>query len=150
MLAKLSRHQNTCLLILTLAGMLGACATPRTGDLTLAELCAQTDLRTMNQRMILAGGYHALAKGDFVCAEKLTLDAHRKDPKDAYAALNLGAIYHRTGRPVQAQALYTVVLELDGQKSDSSSEPAQLATLDQQKQKRPAEIARHNLALLQR
>jgi Tfp pilus assembly protein PilF len=146
-LASLGKH--AALVLATV--LLGACSsTPRSSDESLAELCAQRDLSKTSQRVSLAGGYHALAKKDLVCAERLTLDARQKDMKDPYAALNLGAVYQRTGRIEQARELYSVVLELDGLKNESAVEAAHLATRDQQVQKRPAEIARHNLALLQR
>ncbi len=128
--------------------VLSACSTARTNDDMIAQLCAQTDLSSASQRLVLAGGYHALAKQDLACAERLTIDARKKDSKDPYAALNLGAIYQRSGRIDQARELYALVIELDRGKDNANSEPSHLATRDQQVNKRPAEIARHNLALI--
>jgi Flp pilus assembly protein TadD len=125
-----------------------ACSTTRTSDDALTQLCGQQDLSKTSQRVVLAGGYHALAKKDLVCAERLTMDARQKDLKDPYAALNLGAIYQRSGRIDQARDLYSTVITLDSSNDSSSSEQSHLATRDQQVNKRPADIARHNLALI--
>jgi Tfp pilus assembly protein PilF len=115
----------------------------------LAELCAKQDLSQVTQRTVLAGGYFALEKNDLPCAERLTLDAREKNPNDAYATLNLGAIYQRTGRDHQAKDMYVKTMELDGGKADQEKAPeSHLATRDKQKNKRPTDIAKHNLALL--
>jgi Tfp pilus assembly protein PilF len=128
--------------------LIAGCSSTKTNDESLAQLCAQQDLSKTSQRIVLAGGYHALAKKDLICAERLTTDARQKDLKDPYAALNLGAIYQRSGRIEQARQLYATVIDLDSSKDCSSKEQSQLATHDQQVNKRPADIARHNLALL--
>ncbi len=132
------------LLSLAIAG----CSSTKTSDESLAQLCAQQDLSKASQRVVLAGGYHALAKKDLVCAERLTLDARQKDLKDPYAALNLGAIYQRSGRIDLARQLYSTVIALEDSKGSSTNEQSHLATQDQQINKRPADIARHNLALI--
>jgi Tfp pilus assembly protein PilF len=134
----------SALVSLSIAG----CSSTKTGDESLAQLCAQQDLSKTSQRVVLAGGYHALAKKDLVCAERLTLDARQKDLKDPYAALNLGAIYQRSGRIDLARQLYSTVIALEDSKGSSTNEQSHLATQDQQINKRPADIARHNLALI--
>jgi hypothetical protein len=147
----LSRAKRTVYLaggLLTLALVGSGCSTARTSDDALAQLCAQSDLSKTSQRAVLAGGYHALEKKDLICAERLTADARQKDLKDPYAALNLGAIYQRSGRIDQARELYNTVITLDSSKDSTGSEPSHLATRDQQVNKRPADIARHNLALI--
>jgi Flp pilus assembly protein TadD len=129
-------------------GLLASCASTGTSDDQLAKLCGTQNLSQQSHRTVLAGGYHALAKNDLVCAERLTLDARIKDPTDPYATLNLGAIYQRTGREAMAKDMYAKTIELDGRnKEQSKATAAHLATRDQLKSKRPAEIAKHNLAL---
>jgi Tfp pilus assembly protein PilF len=115
----------------------------------LTALCAKQDLSQESQRTVLAGGYFALEKNDLPCAERLTLDAREKNLQDAYATLNLGAIYQRTGRESLAKDMYAKTIELDGGKANKDEAPtSHLATRDQQKGRHPAEIAKHNLALL--
>jgi Tfp pilus assembly protein PilF len=131
----------------------GACATqaPSTQQ-ALQELCNKADLSNTKQRTLLAGGYQAIEKNDLVCAERLTNEARQKDPKDAYAALNLGAIYQRTGRIELARNEYKEAISLDGgEKNDSEkSEGAVIATLDQAKNKSPGDIAKRNLERLKK
>jgi Tfp pilus assembly protein PilF len=144
-----SLHSRSVLSVLSLS-LLTACASPRSNDDSLAQLCAQQDLSKTSQRLVLAGGYYALAKNDLVCAEKLTLDAKTKDPKDPYAWLNLGAIYQRTGRAELAREHYAKTLELDPKNGNQKTESAQIATRDQSRGTRPAEIAQFNLDLMVR
>jgi Flp pilus assembly protein TadD len=128
--------------------LVAACASTRSSDDSVAQLCAQQDLSKISQRVSLAGGYYALAKNDLACAERLTLDAKSKDAQDAYAWLNLGAIYQRTQRPELAREHYARAMELDGGKSSDKAETAQMATRDQSRGNRPAEIAQFNLQLM--
>jgi Tfp pilus assembly protein PilF len=141
----------TCSIFIGL-GLLSGCAStqdPKASQTRLAELCAKQDLTDVSQRTVLAGGYFALERNDLPCAERLTLDAREKNPKDAYATLNLGAIYQRTNRESMAKEMYAKTMELDGGKSDNDKAPeSHLATRDPQKNKRPNDIAKHNLALL--
>jgi Tfp pilus assembly protein PilF len=130
--------------------VLAPCANPRPAADHLTQLCQQEDLTSVSQRLALAGGYHALSRRDLVCAERLSHAARSKDAKDPYAALNLGAIYQRTGRLDAARQEYEEVLKLDAPDSDSRAETAHLATREQLLSRRPADIARHNLALMQR
>jgi Tfp pilus assembly protein PilF len=117
----------------------------------LVALCTTKDLSQVTQRTVLAGGYFALEKNDLPCAERLTLDAREKNLKDAYATLNLGAIYQRTGRITQAKDMYSKTIELDGGNNDQDKAPeSHLATNDKQKNKRPTDIAKYNLALLEK
>jgi Flp pilus assembly protein TadD len=131
-------------------GFLSACASTSTSVDHLAQLCQQKDLSSTSQRVVLAGGYHALSRRDLACAERLSLDARSKDMKDPYAALNLGAVYQRTGRLDQARLEYDAVLQLDSASDSKALELAHLATREQLLSRRPADIARHNLALMQR
>jgi tetratricopeptide (TPR) repeat protein len=118
----------------------------------LQDLCAKNDLSNTKQRTLLAGGYHAIEKNDLVCAERLTAEARRVDPKDPYAALNLGAIYQRTGRIEMARSEYqkTIALEEGDGKSSEKSEGATIATIDHAKNKTPGDIAKRNLERLKK
>jgi Flp pilus assembly protein TadD len=132
---------------------IGGCATPQqTGQQALQELCKSADLSNTKQRTLLAGGYQAIEKNDLACAERLTNEARRKDPKDAYAALNLGAIYQRTGRIELARNEYKEAIALDSRDSKDSekSEGATVATLDDAKNKSPGDIAKRNLDRLKK
>jgi Tfp pilus assembly protein PilF len=132
---------------------LTACATQQhSTQQALQELCNTADLSNTKQRTLLAGGYQAIEKNDLKCAERLTNEARQKDPKDAYAALNLGAIYQRTGRIELARNEYKEAIALDNsEKNDSEkSEGAVIATLDQAKNKSPSDIAKRNLDRLKK
>jgi Flp pilus assembly protein TadD len=133
-----------------LLSVLSACASITAPADPLTQLCQQSDLSSASQRLVLAGGYHALARANFACAERLSLEARSKDRQDPYAALNLGALYQRTGRPDQARLEYDAVLLLDSSDPSKSIELAHVATREQLRSRRPSEIARHNLALMQR
>jgi Flp pilus assembly protein TadD len=124
-----------------------ACSTTPKAD-TLSKLCATStkDLHQNSQRVLLAGGYHALRDNDLACAERLTYAAQELNPKDSYAALNLGAIYQRTGRLEMAKEQYAKTIKLDS--GPAGQETAQIATADQAKSQRPAVIARENLVLM--
>ncbi len=130
--------------------LLGACASTSAPVDPLTQLCQQRDLSSSSQRMVLAGGYHALSRSDLACAERLSLEARAKDMKDPYAALNLGAVYQRTGRLERARQEYDAVLQLDSSSDSKSVETAHVATREQLVSRRPAEIARHNLGLMPR
>jgi Tfp pilus assembly protein PilF len=132
---------------------LGACATQqKSAQQALQELCTTSDLSNTKQRTLLAGGYQAIEKNDLICAERLTNEARQKDPKDAYAALNLGAIYQRTGRIELARIEYKEAIALDGgdNKDSEKSEGATVATLDNAKNKTPGDIAKRNLDRLKK
>jgi tetratricopeptide (TPR) repeat protein len=140
------------LIILAIALSAAGCSTSQPAPQALQDLCASKDLSNTKQRTLLAGGYHAIEKNDLVCAERLTTEARKVDPKDPYAALNLGAIYQRTGRIDMARSEYlkTIALEEGDGKNASSSEGATVATLDNAKNKTPGEIAKRNLERLKK
>jgi tetratricopeptide (TPR) repeat protein len=149
------RHLNLTLIAISAAFLVGACSTaqqqsPQQTQQALQDLCATKDLSSTKQRALLAGGYHAIEKNDLACAERLTTEARKQDPKDAYAALNLGAIYQRTGRLSMARTEYEQAIALDGNtgKDTSKSEAATVATLDNAKNKTPGDIAKRNLERL--
>jgi thioredoxin-like negative regulator of GroEL len=154
--AKASRLFNPLrmgFIALALAALAAGCSTNQApGPQVLQDLCAKNDLSNTKQRTLLAGGYHAIEKNDLVCAERLTAEARRVDPKDPYAALNLGAIYQRTGRIEMARGEYykTIALEEGDGRHSEKSEGATIATIDQAKNKTPGEIAKRNLERLRK
>jgi Flp pilus assembly protein TadD len=154
-LKTIQRSVNLTLMAISAASLIGACSTaqqqsPQQTQQALQDLCATKDLSNTKQRALLAGGYHAIEKNDLVCAERLTSEARKQDPKDAYAALNLGAIYQRTGRLLMARAEYEQAIKLDSNagKDASKQEPATVATFDKAKNKTPGDIAQRNLERL--
>jgi len=90
----------------------------------------------------LSGGYEALGKNDLNCAERLTLKAREVDPKDPYAALNLGVIYQKQGKNPMARTQYDEAIRLDGSDSKKSGESASEATNERHINRRPGEIAK--------
>ena len=134
---------------LIVAGCASVQQTPLTAS-SLQNLCASADVTQYNQRQLLAAGFKAIENKDLVCAERLTSKARELDPKDPYAALNLGAIYQRTNRLNMASEEYKQVILLDGGDKQSRSKTAVEVTAEMAKDKRPADIAKSNLALLQK
>ena len=55
-------------------------------------------------------GYRAIAAGDLVQAERTLMAERRIFPKRTELMLNLAAVYLRTGRVAEANALYSQVL----------------------------------------
>lgn len=56
-------------------------------------------------------GYHAIAMRDFATAERRLLAERRIHPNKPELLINLASVYRRTGRLVEARALYAAVLE---------------------------------------
>jgi Tfp pilus assembly protein PilF len=126
-----------------------ACSSVKPSNEALSELCTTTDFSNVKQRTLLAAGYRAIEKSDLVCAERLTKQARKLDPKDAYAALNLGAIYQRTNRIELAKVEYHHAIVLDTNttlEKDLSNE----ATASGGISKSPGEIAKNNLLRIQK
>ena len=141
-------HQSTALMmvkhgfslgVIAISLSLAACAGLNQDSATVQRLCEMPDLSEVSQSEQLAGGYYALENNDMVCAERLTKSARSTNPKDPYAALNLGAIYQQSGRTEMAKASYQDVLRLDANSNTSADNTAGVS---------PREIVRRNLALL--
>ena len=79
-------------LIIMTGGMLVGCA-------TLHE-----DMRLSNQ------GLEQISKGNYQQAEEYLERALSMNPNNPYAILNMGVVYHNTGRKVQAREMYNKVL----------------------------------------
>ncbi len=86
-----------------------------------------------------------MGKNDLICAERLTLKAREVDPKDPYAALNLGVIYQRQGKSSIARTQYDEAIRLDGSDSQKSIGDAAEVTDQRFISHRPGEIAKRNL-----
>ena len=88
-------------------------------------------------------GFLAMQAGDLEKAERYYIKALNANPKDPYANLNMGVLYHNTGHFDLAQQYYRVVIGLNSyivpKVSELASEDPVTLT----------DIARSNLELLQ-
>ena len=110
-------------LILIMGGFLVGCA-------TLHE-----DMRLSNQ------GLEQISKGNYQEAEKYLERALSINPDNPYAILNMGVVYHNTGRKVQAREMYKKVISL------SKMENAQQSNEEWALGKDLVEIAKRNLEI---
>lgn len=94
-------------------------------------------------RRLLGMGFNAISRADYEKAEVLLLRARRIEPNNPYVLLNLGVVFHRTGRPKLAREAWTRVLNAPD--SGSTSVITSSSTLVGES---PAEVARKNLELL--
>jgi Flp pilus assembly protein TadD len=98
--------------------------------------CASGDMRLANK------GFQHIEDGQLVDAESVLTEAVQDNPNNAYAVLNLGTVYQRTGRFDQARAMFEKVIALDSQEK-----PAKRSKfIDSSKNLR--EIAEYNLTTL--
>jgi len=92
-------------------------------------------------------GFDAFAEKDYATAEIKFLEALEDDPDDPYVQLNLGAVYHNTGRPELAKPFYLKVLE-----TGKDVRPSRKANTEETDKKNDnptlAELAQINLDLL--
>lgn len=92
-------------------------------------------------------GFEAFADKDYARAEVEFLKALEDDPDNPYAQLNLGAVYHNTGRPELAKPFYEAVLVTG--KDVRPSRKANTEETDKRKEDPTlAELAQINLDLL--
>jgi Tfp pilus assembly protein PilF len=142
---------KTLFILFPLLTALASCSATKPNEDTLQILCQpQTQLDGMSHYTLLSGGYEALGKNDLNCAERLTLKAREVDPKDPYAALNLGVIYQKQGKNPMARTQYDEAVRLDGSDREKSSESASEASDQRFINRRPGEIAKRNLKTLPR
>jgi len=98
--------------------------------------CVSRDMRLANK------GFDHIEDGRLVDAESVLTEAVQDNPNNAYAVLNLGTVYQRTGRFDQARSMFEKVIALDTQEN-----PAKRSKfLDSSKNLR--EIAEYNLTTL--
>jgi len=110
-------------LIIMMGGMLVGCATLR------------EDMKLSNQ------GLDQISKGNYQEAEKYLERALSINPNNPYAILNMGVVYHNTGRKGQARELYNKVISL------SKMENAQQSNEEWAVGKDLIEIAKKNLEI---
>jgi Flp pilus assembly protein TadD len=73
----------------------------------IAAGCLSTDQKLANK------GFAAIEQGQYPAAEKALTDALKANPNNAYALLNLGTVYQRTGRFDQAREMFEKVIALN-------------------------------------
>lgn len=144
-------YVKSVFIFLSLITALASCSATKPNEETLQNLCQpQTQLDGKSHYTLLSGGYEALGKNNLNCAERLTLKAREVEPKDPYAALNLGVIYQKQGKISMARTQYDDAIRLDGSDQEKGSESASEATDDRFINRRPSEIAKRNLKTLPR
>lgn len=91
----------------------------------------------------LAKAYELALAGDDLSAEKALLRAQEIESKNPWVALNLGAIYQRSGHSEKALKQYQFVMELN------SAEVAELISAGARVGATPSDIARANVAKME-
>lgn len=96
---------------------------------------------TLPQDVRLSGlGADALEAGDYVVAEQHLTEALSVNPMNEHALLNLGVVYHDTGRPELARKTYAEIVRLN------RAERAVRVIARQSQGPLPVELARENIA----
>jgi septal ring-binding cell division protein DamX len=98
--------------------------------------CAGKDMTLSNK------GLQAISEGHYEQAEIYLGEALYINPENPYALLNMGVLYHKTGRLEQARQMYRKVIELQ------PSAQADHSNIDSSAGKSLVELARENLSLL--
>lgn len=119
-------YLRTAVLVVSLS--MAGCATGPSRDMTLSD-----------------EGYNAMAAGDMQRAENLLTEAVAANPDNAYALINLGALYQNTNRPELARPLYLHVIAAEADNQKAAVTPEQREDVA-----RLVQLARDNLALMYR
>ena len=98
--------------------------------------CAGKDMTLSNQ------GLQAISEGQYEQAEIYLGEALYMNSENPYALLNMGVLYHKTGRLKQARQMYSKVIELQ------PSGKADLSNIDSAAGKSLVDLARENLERL--
>ena len=98
--------------------------------------CAGKDMTLSNQ------GLQAISEGQYEQAEIYLGEALYINAENPYALLNMGVLYHKTGRLEQARQMYRKVVELQ------PSGQADHSNIDSSAGKSLVDLARENLTLL--
>lgn len=94
--------------------VIAGCSTSNGSGRAVSTLCAQdASLKDYNQRTLLGAGYEAMQQSDLNCAERLLAQAHKLDPKDPWALLNLGVARYRMGKLDEARVAYQMAAAVD-------------------------------------
>ena len=100
--------------------------------------CASKDMMLSNK------GFEEISKGRYAEAGTHLEEALRVNPDNPYALLNMGVVYHETGRLQKAREMYERVIALQ------PGEPASLSNMASFEGKRLVDLAKRNLELLKR
>ncbi|MFH1123350.1 MAG: tetratricopeptide repeat protein [Pseudomonadota bacterium] len=99
--------------------------------------CANRDVVLSNR------GFEEISKGNYAEAEKHLEEALLLSANNPYALLNMGVVYHKTGRLEKARKMYERVIALQ------PGEQAALSNMESLEGKQLVDIAKRNLELLQ-
>ncbi len=92
-------HRNYCVVRALAVGLVVVAA-------TLFSACVPRDQALANE------GFREIEKTNYSMAELRLKQALEINDKNAYAMLNLGAVYQRTGRTEEARALFEKVIAM--------------------------------------
>lgn len=147
------RRMTLCLFLAMQGVLLASCALAPSGanesESTGASESPATssESKTEGVKTLLAQAYEQMLRRDDTAAEATLLRARRIDPTNAWVSLNLGVIYQRSGQYEIARTEYqAAILSSDG----IASGKATTASSDAWKGKSVGEIARGNLAMIER
>jgi Tfp pilus assembly protein PilF len=96
------------------------------------------DMRLSNE------AYENILDDNYKDAEPKLLEALEKNPDNHYAQLNLGVVYHNTGRLDKAKEMYVKVIDSD------TDDVAERSNDKKQRGRKLVDIAKDNLALLEK
>ncbi|GAG06211.1 unnamed protein product, partial [marine sediment metagenome] len=101
--------------------------------------------QTLSQDTLLSNqGLQEISKGNYPQAEEYLSQALTLNPKNPYALLNMGVVYHNTGQKEKARQMYKKVIAFN------PKEEAGHSNRESNAGKTLADIARNNLKLLER
>jgi outer membrane protein OmpA-like peptidoglycan-associated protein len=109
-----------------------------------AAACSTTSPQPSEQQEadLVKNGYAAMTAEDYTTAENLFQQALAMNQLNPYTLLNLGAIYHRTGRFEEARRIYQTLIDLD------PPQAAAMATVEGYSGTKLVEIAKINMSKL--
>jgi len=97
---------------------------------------------------LLRDGYEALQKKDYAKAETYLARAYQQNPNDDYALLNLAVVYQATGRQNAAVLLYQKVIAANHSAAGVYTDALQASKNTGVTGQTAADMARHNLSLI--
>ena len=108
----------------------------------LISACASASSNVPQDTLLADEGYLEMVNGNYERAEAILKVALSLNGRNPYALLNLGVLYHNTGRIEEAQKMYRKLIELN---------PDTLAVQSTEKKyegKKLVDIAKYNLSSL--
>ena len=136
--------KRTTMVLMTSLGLgvaLGACSVLPEGD-AFFDPAFMNNFKKQDGQAATTMALGSLARGDSFDAERHFKQALQIDPKDVHALLGLGIIYHNSGQPTRARAMYEAVLALHPE------ENLTMVVLPSTQTRPVSEIASVNLGLL--